>query len=75
VWHRPVRPLAAVVVLGTLLFILAWIFSDDKHGVASVLGGVGWFGFLLCLLAAVILLVVWGILWATGRARTEPPVA
>jgi uncharacterized membrane protein YbhN (UPF0104 family) len=73
-WHRPIRPLIGVIVLGALLFVLAGIFQDDDHGVAAVLGGIGWFGFLICVLVTIVLLVVWGVLWITGRARTEPPV-
>ena len=29
----------------------------DSHGFKGVLGGIGWFGFLLC----VLLLIIWGV--------------
>ena len=31
------------------------VFKDDDHGVRWVLGGIGWFGFLLCVLALIVL--------------------
>jgi hypothetical protein len=74
-WRRPVRPLIAAVVLGAILCALSYVFQDDDHGVAAVLGGIGWFGFLLCLLVVLVLLIIWAVMWATGRARSEPPVA
>jgi uncharacterized membrane protein YbhN (UPF0104 family) len=74
-WRRPVRPLIALVLLGAICFGVAAIFQDDDHGVAGVLGAIGWFGFLLCTLGVILLLVAWGVMWATGRARSEPPIA
>jgi len=45
---------AAAVVL----FALAAVFADEDHGVKSVLGAIGWFGFWACLLVMVVLSVV-----------------
>ena len=58
-WFTP----AVLVVAGVVLFILGGVFKDS-HGFAGVLGGIGWFGFLLC----VLLLIVWGI-WAIVSSR------
>ena len=58
-WIAP----AALVVLAIVLFILSGVFQDSD-GFEGVLGGIGWFGFLLC----VLVLVVWGI-WAFVRSR------
>ena len=55
----------ADVAVGAVLFVLAWAFSDADHGAKSVLGGIGWFGFLLC----VLLLVVLAAVWLVGRLR------
>jgi hypothetical protein len=41
----------------------------DSHGFAGVLGGIGWFGFLLCML----LLIIWGIVALVRRRRTTAP--
>jgi hypothetical protein len=55
-------PALALVALAIPLLILAAVFADDKHGVKWVLGGIGWFGFWLCVLA----LIVWGV-WTFFR--------
>ena len=53
------RPLViADVVLGAILFVLAWIFADTDNGVGEVVGAIGWFGFWLCVLALIVLGVV-----------------
>jgi hypothetical protein len=44
--------------LAIVLFVLAAVFSDEEHGVKSVLGAVGWYGFWICLLAMLALSVV-----------------
>lgn len=41
-----------------VLFVLAAVFADEDHGVKSVLGAIGWFGFWFCLLVMVVLSVV-----------------
>ena len=41
-----------------VLFVLAAVFVDEEHGVKSVLGAIGWFGFWFCLLVMVLLSVV-----------------
>jgi hypothetical protein len=60
------RPLViADVVLGAILFALAWIFADTDEGAGEVVGAIGWFGFWLCVLA----LVVLGVAWLVRRLR------
>jgi hypothetical protein len=54
-----------LVVAGVVLFILSGVFKDS-HGFAGVLGGIGWFGFLLC----VLLLIIWGIAAIVRSRRT-----
>ena len=44
--------------LAIVLFVLAAVFADEDHGVKSVLGAIGWFGFWICLLVMVALTVV-----------------
>jgi hypothetical protein len=53
----------ALVALGAVLFVMSGIFKNS-HGVLGVLGGIGWFGFLLCVLA----LIAWGLI-ALVRSR------
>jgi len=48
------RTMIAIAVVGAGLFALSGIF-DDAHGFEGVLGGIGWFGFLLCVLALIVL--------------------
>jgi len=64
------RILVPLFVLDIALFALSGVFKDDTHGVRWVLGGIGWFGFLLCVLALIVLTVV-----ALGRGvvrRVKP---
>lgn len=55
----------ADVVLGAVLFVLAWIFADTDGGAGEVVGAIGWFGFWLCVLA----LLVLGVVWLVRRLR------
>jgi len=48
-----VKLVAPLLALDVVLFALSGIFKDDTHGVRWVLGGVGWFGFLLTTLVLV----------------------
>jgi hypothetical protein len=55
---------AAVLAAGAVvLFAMSGVFKN-AGGLEGVLGGIGWFGFLLCALV----LVVWGIV-AFVRSR------
>jgi hypothetical protein len=63
------RGAAALVALGVVLFILSGVFQSS-HGFEGVLGGIGWFGFLVCVLA----LIVWGIV-AFARSRRSAATA
>jgi hypothetical protein len=49
------RILVPLFVLDVVLFALSGIFKDDTHGARWVLGGIGWFGFLLTSLALIVL--------------------
>jgi hypothetical protein len=59
------RGAAALFVLAVVLFIMSGVFKDS-HGFEGVLGGIGWFGFLLCMLV----LIVWGIVAFIRSRRT-----
>lgn len=52
------KAMAAVAVLGGGLLALGAVFSNDEHGIKWILGGVGWFGFLVCALALIVLALV-----------------
>ena len=68
---KSLRALAIVdAVAGAVLFILAWVFADTDHGIGEVLGAIGWFGFWLCVLAMIVIAVVWFV-----RARRRPAAA
>ena len=68
---KSLRTLAIVdAIVGVVLFILAWTFSDADHGIKYVLGGIGWFGFWICVLAMIVIGVVWFV-----RARRRPAAA
>ncbi len=64
---RSWRGAASIVVLAVVLFVLAGVFQDSD-GFKGVLGGVGWFGFLLC----VLLLIVWGVVALLQLRRSRP---
>jgi hypothetical protein len=52
------KAMGGIAILGAGLLALSGVFSDDKHGLKWVLGGIGWFGFLVCVLALVVLALV-----------------
>ncbi|HEX6762709.1 MAG TPA: hypothetical protein VF094_07915 [Gaiellaceae bacterium] len=51
------KAMLGVAALGAVLFALSGIFAD-AHGFEGVLGGIGWFGFLLCALTLIVLALV-----------------
>jgi hypothetical protein len=60
---RPLYKLMiGLVVLGGCLLVLGGVFADS-HGFEGVLGGIGWFGFLLCALTLILI-----VLFALGRS-------
>jgi len=63
------RGAAALFALAVVLFIMSGVFKDS-HGFKGVLGGIGWFGFLLCTLV----LIIWGVV-ALVRSRRSPTTA
>jgi hypothetical protein len=65
---KSLRTLAIVdAVVGVVLFILAWVFADTDHGIGEVLGAIGWFGVWLCVLAMIVIGVIWFV-----RTRRRP---
>jgi len=56
------KTMIAVAGVGAGLFALSGVFAD-AHGAEGVLGGIGWFGFLICVLTLIVLALV-----ALGRS-------
>jgi len=55
---RPLyKVMIGIAVVAAPLFALGGVFAD-AHGFTGVLGGIGWFGFLLCVLALIALALV-----------------
>ena len=52
------KAMAAIAVLGGGLLALGAVFSSNEHGIKWILGGIGWFGFLICALALIVLALV-----------------
>jgi hypothetical protein len=57
------KAMIAVAALGVGLFTLSGILRNADGGVTGVLGGIGWFGFLACVLGLIALALV-----ALGRS-------
>jgi len=68
--HPLYKTMIGTAVLGGALLALSAVFADDNHGVEWILGGIGWFGFLVCALALVGLVLV-----ALGRSVRRRIVA
>lgn len=59
---RPLyKAMIGIAILAVPLLAMSGVW-DNAHGVTGVLGGIGWFGFLLCVLALIVL-----TLYALGR--------
>jgi hypothetical protein len=52
------KAMGGIGILAIVLVAGSYPFRDDTHGVRWVLGGIGWFGFLLCVLALIVLALV-----------------
>lgn len=63
------RGAAALFAVAVVLFIMSGVFKNS-HGFKGALGGIGWFGFLLCMLV----LIVWGVV-ALVRSRRSTAAA
>ena len=63
------RILVGLFALDVCLFALSGIpaFRNAKHGIKDVIGGIGWFGFLLTLLVTIVYSIV--LLVRTMRRR------
>jgi hypothetical protein len=57
------KTMSGIGVLAACLLGLSYPFRNDSHGVKDVLGGIGWFGFWVCVLALIVLALV-----ALGRS-------
>lgn len=53
--ERMYKLIGSLFVLDIALFVLGGVFSDNNHGVPWILGGIGWFGFLLTTVVLIIL--------------------
>jgi uncharacterized membrane protein len=71
VGNSPWPKVGAIVAVAVVLFILSGVFSDS-HGFWGVVGGIGWFGWMICVLG----LIIWGIVALVRRRRTgrEPAI-
>lgn len=49
--------IGTLFVLDICLFVLGGVFADS-HGVRGVIGGIGWFGFLLTTVVLIVLSTV-----------------
>jgi hypothetical protein len=63
------KGVAVLLVLDVGLLVLSGIptFKNARHGADSVIGGIGWFGFLLTTLVLVVLAVAALVRRARGR--------
>lgn len=55
------KAMIGIAILAVPLLVMSGVW-DNAHGFSGVLGGIGWFGFLLCVLALIVL-----TLYALGR--------
>ncbi len=62
------KTMSGIGVLGACLLGLSYPFRNDEHGFRWILGGIGWFGFMACVLALIVLALV--ALGRTIRHRT-----
>lgn len=64
--QRPLKqPIMLVAAAAVILLILGGVFKN-RGGAETILGGIGWFGFLACVLLLVLLLTL-----AAIRARAS----
>jgi len=68
--HPLYKIMIGTAVLGGVLLTLSGVFAHQQHGVEWILGGIGWFGFLFCALALIVLVLV-----ALGRSMRRRIVA
>lgn len=52
------KAMGAVAALAVLLLLEGYPFRNDEHGIRWILGGIGWFGFLLCVVVLIVLSLV-----------------
>jgi hypothetical protein len=51
-----------------VLFVLGWVLENHNSGFLGVLGGIGWFGFMLTGLITIVL----GLMTLVARMRRSP---
>lgn len=61
--------LQGLAVTTVVCFVVAYLTQNVKHGVGAVIGGIGWFGFLITALLLVVLSVITLVRSAVRRAR------
>jgi len=64
------KKIVGLVVLGAAPFAVSGIFKNDDEGWRWIVGGIGWFGFLICVLSVLVLGVV-----AFRRSRRHAAVS
>ncbi|HVU79379.1 MAG TPA: hypothetical protein VHC67_17530 [Gaiellaceae bacterium] len=52
------KTMGGIGALAVALLLVSYPFRDDEHGARWIIGGIGWFGFLLCVLALIVLALV-----------------
>jgi hypothetical protein len=57
------KTMSGIGVLAACLLGLSYPFRSSHHGAGWILGGVGWFGFWLCVLSLIVLALL-----ALGRS-------
>jgi hypothetical protein len=59
---RLYKTMGGIAALAVVLLLGGYPFRNDEHGIRWILGGIGWFGFLVCVVALIVL-----ALYALGR--------
>ncbi len=49
------KTMGGIGILAVVLLALSYPFRNDEHGIRWILGGIGWLGFLLCVLTLIVL--------------------
>jgi hypothetical protein len=52
------KSMAGIAALAVLLLLGGYPFRNDDHGIRWLPGGIGWFGFLACVVGLIVLALV-----------------
>ena len=64
----------SLLVVDVILFVIAAIVGQHpKEHWKDVLGGIGWFGFLLCTLVLIVIAIAWLVHGRRRSAATPEP--